>query len=101
MTFISGELIDRKLIELKLLRTKSSTNDNVAGQTMNLISNDVGNSDAFFTFLLSPLTGSSKIIASIYILVHYVGFSILTGLVFVVLILTMTIVFGKLNQKFK
>ena len=89
------------LVRVKLLRSKSLANKNLAGQTLTLISNDAANTEKFFTFLPVPVTSFLKLAGSIYVLIHYVNFTILSGLVLVFLSLATTFLLGKLNKNFK
>ena len=83
------------------MNSKSLANKNLAGQTLNLLSNDVANTEKLFTFISVPITSGLKIVGSIYVLVHFVNYTVLSGLFFVFLTLALSFVMGKLNKNLK
>lgn len=75
--------------------------ENMTGQALNLISNDISNIETMFIFTPYLLLPAFVVAGGIYLLISSISFKILAGLPILFLILLFTTLLAKYNTKLR
>ena len=84
-----------------MLRSKFIDRQSSSGQTLNLMTDDVGNLEELYYYMPYLISSPLKIAGSVALLVYMVGVNILTGMVITFFGLLITIGLGRLKLRIK
>ena len=84
-----------------MLRSKFIDRQSSSGQTLNLMTDDVGNLEELYYYMPYLISSPLKIAGSVALLVYMVGVNILTGMVITFFGLLITIGLGRLKHRIK